>query len=67
MRPRTKSAALWAVIGALAFLVLVQAAELAGGLGIGFRAKFGLAVVVGLVTAATSYIFETWLARSEKA
>ena len=67
MRPRTKSAALWAVIGALAFLVLVQAAELGGGIGIGFKTKVGLAVVVGVVTAATSYALETWLARSERA
>ncbi|WP_010612101.1 hypothetical protein [Halococcus hamelinensis] len=67
MRPRTRSGLLWGVIGALAFLVLVQATELAGGLGIGLTPKLGLAVVVGLVTAVTSYVFETWLVRSERA
>ncbi|RJT04096.1 MULTISPECIES: hypothetical protein [Halococcus] len=67
MRPRTKSGLLWGVIGALGFLVLVQAAELGGGLGIGLTPKLGLAVVVGVVTAATSYVLETWLVRSERA
>lgn len=40
----------WGLVGALSFLVLVQAYELAVGLRLGLAAKFGVALLVGAVT-----------------
>ncbi|WP_372911364.1 hypothetical protein [Salinigranum sp.] len=55
MTPRTKSSLLWGLVGALAFLVLVQGYDLAAGLTVGFGARFAVAVLVGVVAAALSY------------
>ena len=56
MHPQTKSSLLWGVVGALAFLVLLQGYELLSGQRVTLGAKFGVAVVVaaagGLLTHA---------------
>jgi Cu/Ag efflux pump CusA len=53
--PRTTSSLLWGLVGALAFLVLVQGYDLVAGLSVGFVARFAVAVLVGVVAAALSY------------
>ena len=50
MRPRDRLA--WGLVGALSFLVLVQAYELAVGLPVGLPAKLAVAALVGAVTVA---------------
>jgi hypothetical protein len=40
----------WGLVGALSFLVLVQAYELTMALRLGLAAKFGVALLVGAVT-----------------
>jgi hypothetical protein len=42
----------WGLVGALSFLVLVQAYELAAGVRVGYAVKFAVAIAVGLVTVA---------------
>ena len=58
MRPRRKSAALWGVVGALAFLSLHQAYLLLGGVFLGFAPIAGVAVVVFASTAVATYAAE---------
>jgi hypothetical protein len=53
--PRTKSSLLWGLVGALAFLVLVQGYDLLAGLSVGFVARVAVAVVVGSAAAGLSY------------
>ncbi|WP_323675241.1 hypothetical protein [Halorubellus sp. PRR65] len=53
-----KSAALWGVVGALAFLVLHQGYVLLGNDGVGILPAVGIAVVVGVVATATTYVGE---------
>jgi hypothetical protein len=55
LSPRTKASLLWGLVGALAFLVLVQGYDLAFGLDVGFPARFGVAVVVGTVAAGLTH------------
>ena len=55
MTPRTKGSLLWGVVGAFAFLVLVQGYDLAVGLDVGFGARFAVAAVVGVVAAVLSH------------
>jgi hypothetical protein len=49
--PRTKASLLWGLVGALAFLVLVQGYDLLLGLDVGFAPRFAVAAVVGIVAA----------------
>jgi hypothetical protein len=64
VRPRVKSSLLWSAVGALAFLALVQGYDLlAGGLTVGFPARVGVALLVGAVVAAATYVTEHRLAR----
>jgi len=58
VRPRTKSSLLWGVVGGLSFLVLVQGYELIGEPGIDLGAKFGVTLVVGVVTVGVAYAVE---------
>lgn len=53
-----KSAALWGLVGALAFIVLHQGYVLLGNDGIGILPAVGVAVVVGAVATATTYVGE---------
>ncbi|WP_049935397.1 hypothetical protein [Haloplanus natans] len=59
MTPQTKSSLLWGLVGALAFLVLVQGYRLvAGSLRIGPVAVGGLALLVGAAAAGVTYVLE---------
>jgi hypothetical protein len=53
-----KSAGLWGLVGALAFLVLHQGYVLLGNDGIGILPAVAVAVVVGAVATATTYVGE---------
>ena len=55
MSPRTKASLLWGLVGALAFLVLVQGYDLLLGLDVGFAARFGVAALVGIVAAGLTH------------
>ncbi|WP_435184990.1 hypothetical protein [Halobellus sp. EA9] len=60
---RTRSALLWGLVGALAFLVLVQAYRLvAGSLGLDLLSGALLALLVGAVVTAIAYVAEPRLA-----
>ena len=56
MTPQTKSSLLWGVVGALAFLVLLQGYELATGQRATVAAKAGVTVVVLAGATALSYV-----------
>jgi hypothetical protein len=58
MNDRAKSALLWGVVGALAFLVLHQGYVLLENDGIGVLPAAGVAVVVGLVTTASARVLQ---------
>ncbi|GAB6862771.1 hypothetical protein ACFR97_10160 [Haloplanus litoreus] len=59
MTPQRKSSLLWGVVGALAFLVLVQGYRLLlGPLGPGLFALGGVAVLVGATSAGLTYALE---------
>ncbi|WP_256685383.1 hypothetical protein [Halococcus qingdaonensis] len=66
MRPRTKASLLWGAVGALAFLVLAQGYELVAAPGISLLVKLAIAAIVWIVASGASYLFERWLARSER-
>ena len=55
MDPQTKSSLLWGVVGALAFLVLLQGYELATGQRVDIPLKAGVAVVVLVGATALTY------------
>jgi len=55
VHPRTKASLLWGLIGAMAFLVLVQGYELVAGLPVGFGAKLGVALLVGTLTIGLTH------------
>lgn len=59
MSPRRKSALLWGVVGALAFLVLAQGAVLFElSLPIGFPGLLSVGLVLGVVVAGAVYATE---------
>ena len=67
MTPRAKSSLLWGAVGVLSFLVVVQGYDLfvpAFRASLGLRA--GMAIAVGVLTAALSYVLEQRLARKER-
>jgi hypothetical protein len=60
---RTRSALLWGLVGALTFLVLVQGYRLfVGQLRVDFLGALGIALVLGSVVSAVSYLAEPRLA-----
>ena len=59
-----KSAVLWGLVGALAFLVLHQGYVLLGNTGVGLLPAVGVAVVVGIVATTIAYVGETRLSRN---
>lgn len=59
---RRRASLLWGLVGALAFLVLVQGFELLGGQSVTVAVKAGVAVAVGVAAAVSSYLFGAWLA-----
>jgi hypothetical protein len=58
MNARTKSALLWGLVGAMAFLALHQGYVLAGNTGVGLLPAIGVGVAVGAVATAVSYVAE---------
>ena len=58
LSPAGKSSVLWAAIGALAFLVLIQGFELWSGERVSFLVKFAVAAVVALVAGGATYLLQ---------
>jgi len=56
MDARTKGTLLWAVVGALAFLVLAQGYLLVSGDRVPYTALFGVAAVVFVAASATAHV-----------
>jgi len=56
MDSRTKEALLWGVVGTLSFLVLVQGYELLTEASVTVGVKAGVALLVGVVAAATTHV-----------
>lgn len=63
MNRRARSALLWGLVGALAFLVLAQGYRLLVSLGLDTLALVGVAIVVGGVTTLFAYVAEPRLVR----
>jgi hypothetical protein len=55
MDPAVRSSLLWGLIGALAFLVLVQGYQLLTEEFVGVAVGAGLALLVGIVTAGAAH------------
>lgn len=55
MDPTVKSSLLWGMIGALAYLVLLQGYQLVAETFVGLPAMVGVATVVGCVSAVTAH------------
>jgi hypothetical protein len=58
LSPAGKSSLLWAAIGALGFLVLIQGFELWSGERVSFLVKFAVAAVVALVAGGATYVLQ---------
>ncbi|QCC50798.1 hypothetical protein [Halapricum salinum] len=58
MTPDRKRALLWGVIGALAFLVLLQGYELLADRRVDWLVKFGVALVVGVLATGTTRLLQ---------
>ena len=59
MDARPRSSLLWGLVGVLAFLVVAQGYRLlVGPLGFGVPVWVGVAVLVGLAAALTTYLLE---------
>lgn len=58
MEPRAKASLLWGAIGALTFLVGIQAFRLLTGEGATLLVAVGVALIVGITAAATTYVME---------
>jgi len=58
MRPRRKSALLWGVVGALAFLAGVQALQLLTSATVTLPVALGVAALVGAGAGGTAYWLE---------
>ncbi|NHN41996.1 hypothetical protein G9C85_10195 [Halorubellus sp. JP-L1] len=66
MDAAAKAAALWGLVGALAFLVLHQGYVLLGNDGIGMLPAIGVAVLVGVVATGASYVGERYFAARKR-
>jgi hypothetical protein len=65
VRPQTRSSLLWGVVGALAFLVLVQGYRLVvGPLDVGVPAVGGLTLCVGAVATGLTHVLEPRMRRN---
>jgi hypothetical protein len=64
--PRTRSALLWGLVGAFAFLALGQGYRLVAALPLDTLGLLGVSVVVGGVTALLAYVVEPRLERNEQ-
>ena len=61
MNPRVKSSLLWGLVGALAFLVLVQGYELLTEGAVAATLKVGVAIAVGVVATVGTHLLRPWL------
>ena len=61
MHPRVKASLLWGVVGALAFLVLLQGYELATEYRYAVAVKVGVALAVGIGATGLSYLVDAAL------
>lgn len=61
MEPRTKASLLWGLIGALTFLVLLQAYQLATNEFAALDVIISVTVGVGIVTAAGAQLLRPWI------
>jgi len=52
----TRESVLWGVVGALAFLVLIQGYELLGDAGVTLLVKAGVALLVAVVAGLTAHV-----------
>ncbi len=66
LSPGTKASLLWAAIGGLAFLVLIQGFEIWSGRRVSFLVKFAVAAVVAVAAGATTYSLRGRLAASNE-
>ena len=58
MNPRTKASLLWGLVGALVFLVGLQAFRLVTGEPATLGATVGVALLVGAVASTAAYVVE---------
>ena len=56
LSPTAKSSLLWAAIGGLVFLVLIQGFEIWSGERVSFLLKFAVAAVVAVVAGGATYL-----------
>jgi len=56
MKPATKDALLWGVVGLLLFFVLIQGYEIVQGVGVDLTVKAGASLVVAVATTAVTYV-----------
>jgi hypothetical protein len=63
MDPRSKDSLLWGLVGALAFLVLLQAYQLATEEFVTPVVAVGVTVAVGVVTTLGTYVLRPQLAQ----
>lgn len=61
MEPTVKSSLLWGLIGALSYLVLIQAYHLTTGQFVGIREMAGVAVAVGMISAVLVHLLRPWI------
>jgi methylaspartate ammonia-lyase len=66
MDARRKDSLLWGLVGALAFLVLVQGYELVTDQGVALAVKGGVALAVLAATAAAAHTLRPRLAGNER-
>lgn len=63
IEPAVRSSLLWGLVGALAFLVLVQGYQLIRGEFVGFAPLFGVTVAVWVASAALAHVLRPRLRR----
>ncbi|MEF8756688.1 MAG: hypothetical protein V5A33_00470 [Halobacteriales archaeon] len=61
MTGRIRASALWGLVAAMLFLVLVQGYEAAVGLSLGAAAKLAVALVVFAAGSAAAGVVDRWL------
>lgn len=59
MTPARRAALLWGIIGALAFLVLLQGYELLTDRRVDWLVKFGVALVVGVAAGGSARLLQS--------
>jgi hypothetical protein len=65
VKPRAKASLLWGVIGALVFLVGLQALRLVTGEGVTLLVALVVALAVGIGAAGATYLLEGRVAKEQ--